>query len=304
MEEFRKKLMEELNRKLGKGYELWVTDVNKNNGTILHGISILKDGEIGGPTIYVDNLYQTFRGTSEEVEKMVHDILADIRACFETDNEEICKNVCEYDRAKEHLKVALCNYEANKETLSYRPHKRILDLAVIAFVSNNEVPLGRLGIIDVSDRLLKIWGVSKEEMFATALKNTMNDAFCCKLSDLLAQQDDFQLPPGVEIPMYILTTNYRTRGASMLLNGLALNQIAEELNSNLFIYPSSIHEVLILPDEGTRKQRRMQKEMVEEVNESDVPPEERLSNSVYYFDREKQEVTIDYLGKPLSALNK
>lgn len=72
MEEFRKKLMEELNRKLGKGYELWVTDVNKNNGTILHGISILKDGEIGGPTIYVDNLYQTFRGTSEEVEKMVH----------------------------------------------------------------------------------------------------------------------------------------------------------------------------------------------------------------------------------------
>lgn len=53
MEEFRKKLMEELNRKLGKGYELWVTDVNKNNGTILHGISILKDGEIGGPTIYV-----------------------------------------------------------------------------------------------------------------------------------------------------------------------------------------------------------------------------------------------------------
>ncbi|MFR8846091.1 MAG: DUF5688 family protein [Waltera sp.] len=54
------------------------------------------------------------------------------------------------------------------------------------------------------------------------------------------------------------------------LNGLALNQIAEELNSNLFIYPSSIHEVLILPDEGTRKQRRMQKEMVEEVNESNV----------------------------------
>ena len=141
-------------------------------------------------------------------------------------------------------------------------------------------------------------------MFATALKNTMNDAFCCKLSDLLAAQDDFQLPPGVEIPMYILTTNYRTRGASMLLNGLALNQIAEELNSNLFIYPSSIHEVLILPDEGTRKQRRMQKEMVEEVNESNVSPEERLSNSVYYFDREKQEVTIDYLGKPLSALNK
>jgi hypothetical protein len=48
----------------------------------------------------------------------------------------------------------------------------------------------------------------------------------------------------------------------------------------------------------------MQKEMVEEVNETNVSPEERLSNSVYYFDREKQEVTIDYLGKPLSELNR
>ena len=80
--------------------------------------------------------------------------------------------------------------------------------------------------------------------------------------------------------------------------------VAMELHSNLFIYPSSIHEVLVLPDEGTRKQRAKLKEMVEEVNETNVSPEERLSNSVYYFDREKQEVTIDYLGKPLSELNR
>ena len=104
--------------------------------------------------------------------------------------------------------------------------------------------------------------------------------------------------------MYILTTNDKRLGASMLLNVAALTRIAEELHSNLFIYPSSIHEVLVLPVEGTRKQRAKQKRMVEEVNASSVSPEERLSNSVYYFDREKQEVTIDYLGKPLSELNR
>ena len=206
--------------------------------------------------------------------------------------------------AKELRAAVLCNYEANKETLSSRPHKRILDLAVIACVRNDEAPVGRTGFIYVTDRLLEIWGVSKEEMFTTALKNTMKEAYCCKLSDLLAQQDDFELPPGVEIPLYILTTNSKYLGASSLLNGPALNQIAEELHSNLFIYPSSIHEVLVLPVEGTRKQRAKQKKMVEEVNASSVSPEERLSNSVYYFDREKQEVTIDYLGKPLSELNR
>lgn len=67
MEELRKKLMEELKNKLGEGYEVSPVDVNKNNGTILHGISILLKGNIGGPTVYVDNFYQRFQGTNEEI---------------------------------------------------------------------------------------------------------------------------------------------------------------------------------------------------------------------------------------------
>ena len=179
MEELRKKLMEELKNKLGEGYEVSPVDVNKNNGTILHGISIMLKGNIGGPTVYVDNFYQRFQGSNEEIEEMIDYILEDIRACYEIDDEELQRNVYEYDRAKEHLRVALCNYEANKETLSSRPHKRILDLAVIACVRNDEAPVGRTGFIYVTDRLLEIWGVSKEEMFTTALKNTMKEAFCC-----------------------------------------------------------------------------------------------------------------------------
>lgn len=190
---------------------------------------------------------------------MIDYILEDIRSCYEIDDEELQRNVYEYDRAKEHLRVALCNYEANKETLSSRPHKRILDLAVTACIRSETTPVRGSGFISVSNRLLQIWGVSEEEMFDIALENTMKEEVCCKLSDLLAQEEGLELPPGVEIPMYILTTNDKRLGASMLLNVAALTRIAEELHSNLFIYPSSIHEVLVLPVEGTRKQRAKQK---------------------------------------------
>lgn len=244
MEELRKKLMEELKNKLGEGYEVSPVDVNKNNGTILHGISILLKGNIGGPTVYVDNFYQRFQGTNEEIEEMIDYILEDIRACYEIDDEELQRNVYEYDRAKEHLRVALCNYEANKETLSSRPHKRILDLAVTACIRSETTPVRGSGFITVSNTLLQIWGVSKEEMFDIALENTMKEEVCCKLSDLLAQEEGLELPPGVEIPLYILTTNGKRLGASMLLNVAALTRIAEELHSNLYIFPSSIHEVL------------------------------------------------------------
>ena len=107
MEELRKKLMEELKNKLGEGYEVSPVDVNKNNGTILHGISIMLKGNIGGPTVYVDNFYQRFQGTNEEIEEMIDYILEDIRSCYEIDDEELQRNVYEYDRAKEHLRVAL-----------------------------------------------------------------------------------------------------------------------------------------------------------------------------------------------------
>lgn len=119
MEELRKKLMEELKNKLGEGYEVSPVDVNKNNGTILHGISIMLKGNIGGPTVYVDNFYQRFQGTNEEIEEMIDYILEDIRSCYEIDDEELQRNVYEYDRAKEHLRVALCNYEA-KEAKDFR----------------------------------------------------------------------------------------------------------------------------------------------------------------------------------------
>ena len=56
------------------------------------------------------------------------------------------------------------------------------------------------------------------------------------------------------------------------------------------------------PDKDDKEQRVYHRSMVEEVNQESVAPEERLSNSVYYFDRKERELRIDYQGKPLSEL--
>ena len=80
--------------------------------------------------------------------------------------------------------------------------------------------------------------------------------------------------------------------------------IAEELHSNLFIYPSRILYSIGLRFEVQESREAKQKKMVEEVNASTVFSEERLSNSVYYFDREKQEVTDRSSGKMLSRINR
>jgi hypothetical protein len=52
---------------------------------------------------------------------------------------------------------------------------------------------------------------------------------------------------------------------------------------NLYILPSSIHECILIPDNGKMNKAAL-KEMVKGVNDSQVSADEVLSNEVYYYD--------------------
>lgn len=68
-------------------------------------------------------------------------------------------------------------------------------------------------------------------------------------------------------------------------------QLAGKLQDNLVILPSSIHEVIILPEREAPSEGEAAA-MVREVNDTELLPEEVLSNHVYRFDLEKGEVCI------------
>ena len=67
-------------------------------------------------------------------------------------------------------------------------------------------------------------------------------------------------------------------------------QIGESLKSDYYVLPSSIHECLILPAEGFSEAQL--KTMVEEINETRLPPQEVLSNQVYYYDRNLRRLAV------------
>ena len=70
-----------------------------------------------------------------------------------------------------------------------------------------------------------------------------------------------------------------------------LKDFAERMETDFFILPSSIHEVLLLPTDG-REEGEQYKAMVQEVNATAVATEEILSNRVYYYAREKDSIEI------------
>lgn len=76
----------------------------------------------------------------------------------------------------------------------------------------------------------------------------------------------------------------------MIYKGI-LKDFADHMESNLYILPSSIHEVILLLEEDTDDVNDLFR-MVEETNRTVVDQEEVLSDSVYYYDREKDKITI------------
>ena len=82
---------------------------------------------------------------------------------------------------------------------------------------------------------------------------------------------------------YILTNPSKHFGAATLLYPGVLQQLSDNAQSNLFILPSSIHELLLMRDNGEVNAAELQA-MVMEVNQETVDPEDLLSDEVYYYD--------------------
>ena len=69
------------------------------------------------------------------------------------------------------------------------------------------------------------------------------------------------------------------------------------------VLPSSIHEVLLLPDRGDQNYEELCR-TVASINRSEVDPEERLSNNVYLFSRSTGRLRIaPVVTGPLQAFS-
>ena len=91
--------------------------------------------------------------------------------------------------------------------------------------------------------------------------------------------------------MYVLTSKDSIFGAISMFYPNGLKELAKELGSDLYILPSSIHDVIVLPAQE-EIDADMLKDMVHRVNKDYVDVEELLSDSVYYYKKESDSLSI------------
>lgn len=130
--------------------------------------------------------------------------------------------------------------------------------------------------------LLETLKVNESDMWKAAENNTFSKTVIVsmaeKLSELIGQEvKDLECVPV----QYIVTNTMNFRGASAILDMAALKEFAQKLNVHKFIVlPSSIHEMIIIPDDENSNIEELSR-MVQEVNQTQVEPEERLTDQAY-----------------------
>ena len=136
---------------------------------------------------------------------------------------------------------------------------------------------------------LKHWDVSEGEIYRQAFKNT-EKLMPADLQTLCAVLEDSPEFEGEDAEkgecMFVLSNRLRNFGAGAMLYEDRLKIIRMCLGENFYILPSSIHEVILLPESKAMDQSELSK-IVKDINETQVKDEEVLSDFAYYFDGEK-----------------
>ena len=198
------------------------------------------------------------------------------------------KEITSYENAKKLLLVDVVGTKNNAEILARVPHTDMEDLSMLYRMQLEQLSDGITTLLITND-LMERMGVTKEQLHADALANSerIRPARMRTMTEVLS--DMMSIPPEA-IPMetsgpqlYVVSNELSSHGAAAAFYPDFMNQAAKKIGRSFFILPSSVHEMLFVPDDGSLHVANL-RDMVISINETEVAPADRLTNSVYHYD--------------------
>lgn len=300
--EFMKKVYSEVKKELGENYRLELKEVRKNNGVVMHGLLIYSGSKNIVPTIYLDSFWEAYKN-GQCFAAVIGQLLKLYRE--EVPRRDIDMNFFQYfDKVKERICYRLIRQEGNEELLRESPHVDFLDLALCFYYAFEGGQIGE-GTIRIRNSHAQRWGVKTVDLVRLAERNTAR-LFrwqCISMDDIIRESPEFEGAAQMLSddaahdgflgynPMKILTNAKRIYGAACMLYPGVLEKLSAREQKSFYILPSSVHEVILLPETGMEAASDL-REMISDVNRSFVAPEEVLSDNLYYYDFKEKKVKI------------
>ena len=249
------------------------------------------------PVIYLEDIYKRYCAYEDydlildEVKNQVVDAIEEAR----TFGDEIRNFYRDHGNVFFHF----IHTEQNKELLETLPHREFYDLSIVYRCHVFQDESGRASA-QIDYRLAEVMGLDEEELYKLAYENTRR-LFPTSIKPIKEVIEELQSGKGngviqdfeeAEVQegalFYVVSNGVRDRGAINILYTDELQELAEQLDCDLFLLPSSLHEMLAVPEHVI--DLNFLTDMVHEVNQMVVEVEDRLSNEVYKYDRNEQSI--------------
>ncbi len=288
---FIEEIKERVSEVLGEDYEVSLKKVLKNNSVEFDCLIITHRFDNVSPSIYLNSFYLEYLN-GVPMETLVDGVIATYKNCLEQFDRSKC-SLIDTEHAEEHIVLRLVNYARNIRILEECPHIRCKDLALIYhYMLSDDNSDGLVSVrIDYSN--MAFFKLTEEKLKEKALENTerlfppvfekveyLMKEYCRRMMGNAFTFGDERFADM--FPMYVLTSKSRMNGAVCMLYKGMLERIKKTLGKGFYIIPSSINEILILPESYGMNQEDLA-EMVQSVNYDIVPETEVLSDSVYHY---------------------
>ena len=266
-----------------------VQKVNKK----LEGLKLVTENSKVCPIYYMDNLYKDYLSNGnfdltmvELIEKLKFSEME--RPDFDLD----------FNKIKDKVILELVNSENNKGLLENIPHRNIADLSVIYRWIIDANNYGITSAI-VTNQVAEEINLSENDLFKSASENlkktspatikSLEEAVMGIMNDQPEKNDQ-----GIEIDdpdsIYVISNTRKRYGAAAILDTELMSNIAEQMDSNIYILPSSIHECLLVSDRFGEPEQL--KQMVREVNSTEVDIKDKLSDNLYVFNKDTKKIEM------------
>lgn len=255
-------------------------------------------GEKVSPAIYVEELYEQYRETGN-LPEVLQKAAETMEQAFQR-MPPVPK--LHEDSVKDNIVFQLVNTVQNEDMLRGMPHREFHDLSVIyRWVAGED----KHGIVSaaIQNPLAESLGMEEEQLYRAAMENTKRifppvvkpmEVFLQEVFDRDGMPDQMADAVTEEIPpermMWIISNDRGLNGAGTMLYEECLQELAERVGNDLYILPSSVHEVIAVSAEWGEPEELAQ--LVVEVNMTQVELEERLSNQVYHYDKDLKKLSM------------
>ncbi|MBR7087880.1 MAG: hypothetical protein IKI38_00865 [Mogibacterium sp.] len=201
--------------------------------------------------------------------------------------DEVKSFVSDYEKVKDQTYLRMI--PGNSPILKDTPHKMIEDMALVVniHIEGLSDANGRSCVV-VSRPLMEMYGIDEQQLFADAEKNSLaNEPIVfTPLGDMiknLIESESLPSPEEAGIVTYIATNKSGFQGAAVAGYPDFCKQAAEAIGGSFYMLPSSVHEFILIKDDGMPKAKDLNA-MIKNVNETVLEPRDILASQCYHYD--------------------